>query len=398
MSASNTDDGSDDVPHHHYHATKRKAYGSQQEVAEAWADGAFPTHNVGRRGRAELYSSPNFRGFQHPDGTGRLMHYGTREAIRTHNGLIIANQQCWSRGFAHCSPPRDRDATLPLSAIESLSDRRDDVFDIVEVRSDNAYTLAVIDGEDGRYGVVMGRDPSIIDGARNFAFRVDAAGVEVAQQAGVDGLASDLLTPLDVQTSDLPVVNSREYTKSRLSDPELQAHIAAGGKVRDSQSRWRDRKVNPQHFRADLQGEVIVRHGEWFFIPTAWSGDVPEVGMDYAEERLGSHYAAGRHEQRSPLPKSCLDCGAVAGLGADYSVDEAGRTDAALHVDADGEVSCNVCGADVPRNIYVRGEVRHRGGDHNAVNLGETWHRAVTHDRDVMTYSTSGGGGRVGWD
>lgn len=409
MSTNTTDaSGQSDVPHPRYHATKRKAYGSQRDVAEAWADGAYPTHNVmsvegaygvpsvarrdaretGASRAAELYSSENFRGYQFDNGAGTLVHYSTREAIRTPEGLVISNKQCWATGFASCATPRDTDGSLPLSAVEELVDDEDSVFDVVDVIEPDGFgshgRVAVIDGESERYGIALGTDPSIINGDRSFAFRLSTGETRLAERSGGAHVIRAALTPADVRHSDLEVVDSRDFSKSRLNSDERRAHVAAGGKMRESRSRWRDRELNPQRFRADLQGRVIVRHGEWFFIPTD-RDDVPPVGASYAEERLGSHYAARHGGQRSPLPDHCRACGATARV---VSGPEGGREDAELHVNSDGSVTCNVCGADVPRDIYVRGEIRHRDNDHNAVNLGERWHRAVTHDRDVLVYRT----------
>lgn len=48
---------------------------------------------------------------------GILTHYSTIEAIRTNDGKIISNRQCWSRGFAKCSLPKNVYASMDLTAL-----------------------------------------------------------------------------------------------------------------------------------------------------------------------------------------------------------------------------------------------------------------------------------------
>jgi len=35
--------------------------------------------------------------------------------------------------------------------------------------------------------------------------------------------------------------------------------------------------------------------------------------------------------------------------------------------------------------VLIRGTLRHRDDDHYVENVGEDWHRALTHDMDVYT-------------
>lgn len=385
MSQSQTDNG-DDVPHPSYTASARKAYGSQQGCADAWAEGKFPTHNMTMGGGAKLYSSPNFEGIQYPDGRGKLMHYRTREAIRTRNGLVVSNEQCWSAGFAHCSAPRSADATLPLSALESFLDDEHDVYDVERVVKDGLHRVAVLDG----YGVAFGRDSSAVLGTHPFAFRVSPDEIELAEEIGVEAMIDQVLTPDAVEASGLDVVDSSEFTRTKHYNDEkheamIGAHKDAGGETSMIETgRWRDDYEGiAQHFRADLRGEVVVRQGDQFFIPTA-RDDVPDEGRDVAADRMGSHRPLRRGGGRSPIPRECEHCGA-----------------SNFDMLADGEVSCRQCGSDVDRHVYAHGEIIHADNDHNAINLGEIWHLVVTHGRDVLTYRTGsphGHGGGGGWD
>lgn len=70
-----------------------------------------------------------------------LWHYRTRKAIRSRNGLIISNEQCWSRGFAHCSTPRRTDGLAALSIVEQLADREHDAHDITQIRQHGDYRV-----------------------------------------------------------------------------------------------------------------------------------------------------------------------------------------------------------------------------------------------------------------
>jgi len=434
-----TTDSDSDVPITNYDQidyseTSRKSYPNQQAVADAWAGGKYPSHNVGPQGAVLYTGTPdtdnhpysrgrysrsrgansgvwsdsgargtrcNFYGVQHDDGSGTLWHYNTREAIRTSDNTVILNQQCWSTGFAHCSHPEEWDFRVPFDAVEEHLDANDTVFDIegvlgqpetslrqtyddtlqVYTRKRARGSVVIINGEDESYGIYVGRDASIINGPSSFTFTLSAS--EVADlDSATDAL--DLLTPEAVNQSDMEVVDSSEFTKTRLDESEREAHLNAGGNLSSSNSRWRDEKINRQHYRADLRGNVIVRQGEWFLIPTGMTedDDVPEQGTQEAQKILDSHRASRFHGARQPLPSECPNCGA-----------------SSIHVECAGDCSCIECGHWFDRPIFVRGMVRHTSNDHNAIGLGDEWHRAIQHSRDVLTYdpnpSTGGGGG---WD
>lgn len=348
------------VPHERYTATKRACYGKQQDVADAWADGKYPTHNGG-----VLYSSPNFTGYQFKNGTGRLMHYSTREAIRTRNGLILSNGQCWSAGFAHCSTPKNTDGTVPLSAVESEMDSEHNAYDITRVDTTSKGTIVEIDN--GAYGFAIGRDNSIKNGSRNFIFRLTPEEIAVI----TPGMFRELLLPDEVATSTKKIVDSREYTKTRLNEHEQQRHEAAGGKLTETERKYGEpRMLNRQYFRADLQKYAIVRQGEWFFIP------VREWDMDFSITE--------------GVPRECASC---AGTSFDVTFtetvcNECGHVHALIESDPDRRLGNHRPRDSVYVNgdTYVRGMVKHSNGDHHGINLGERWHKAVTHDRDVRIF------------
>jgi hypothetical protein len=340
-------------------------------VARAWAEGKYPTHNEGR-----LYSSPNFKGQQHPDGAGTLWHYRTREAIRTVSGLIINNAQCWSTGFAHCSPAPGADYRLPLSAIEAhMSDSRrctgrrrirrtgsTDAYDITNVKSEadprtgayGRWHIVLIDGHEGAVGV--GHDRTARNGGR---FTVDLLPfvVEYAEAEGVRAAIVEYLRPDDVSTamrgteafpSGLPVITSDEYRKHDLTDEEAEAHREAGGKTSVKKYWYRsDRTVNYQFCRADLQGSVIVRQGEYFFVPRP---SVDPIKLPGAEK---IHWALGSHKHKRAAVQTESPTGKSRGT-----------------------------------RLFIRCRVGHTRRDHHMIDLGDTWHEVFESPVDVHQINT----------
>jgi len=119
-----------------YEETTR-ATGNQQWVADHWAAGELPIHSTSGQTVTLYTSSGNFTGYQYTDGHGKLEHYSTVEAIRTRSGLVISNNQCYSKGWAHCSVPRDRDGNYPLTGLQDeLRTEDEDIYDIVEINDD----------------------------------------------------------------------------------------------------------------------------------------------------------------------------------------------------------------------------------------------------------------------
>lgn len=415
--------GNNDVPEL-YDSTDRKSYDSQADCISAWEDMQWASHNehesfsrtalqsnvrntIEPTRISELYSSENFRAYQFKNGAGVVMHYSTREAIRLVDGTVISNSQCWSEGFAHCTSPSDKDAVLPLQAIEAHLDDDDSVWNITDIvgqpetrtndYTGNTYeshkvenTAVKIDGADNPYWVLLGRDPSIKEGNSRFTMRVSDSPFarNLVGPNGVSEYIERNLKPIEVAESGYEVVSSDEYTKTRLTENERTRHKQAGGNLGEPQSRWRDEPVNYQHYRANLQGKRIVRQGEWFFIPRP-NENPRNTGTHAGSEILDNHTAVRHDSPRVPLPTACPYC-------ESQSFD--------LGDSETREVICNECGNKWEQPIYVRGEVKHENGDHDSINLGETWHEAVTHDRAVRVYDpepTKGSHarrGRARWD
>ncbi len=396
--------------------TGKKCYGTQREVCNAWLEMVFPAHNFyapkryndeeprWQAGNAELYtwsanrngwwrSGPrsteqvkNFRGIQRPNGSGRLVHYDTTAAIRTKNGLIINNQQNWATGFAHQTEPRawERDYVLPLDGIEDLTESGESLYDIVDVLADNESIKENWSGKKYRHiptdepklvllasgdAICIGRDSTASDYNQSFfGFRVEA-----------DELASFRTVAEVIEL--------------------LKPDFVAAMEQRGLEIYERDGKTD---------GNRIVRQGEWFLVPveddfddsnlriekvladayrkrktTTWEDGerkteyVRRLNRTFTDSDLGSHIP---RDKATELPTECGECG-----GSSFEMDE------------QGQVDCDDCGHQFS-TIYVRGTFRHIRGEHGIVNLGEKWHKAVTHDRDVMVFDTSAGTGTGGWD
>jgi hypothetical protein len=163
--------------------------------------------------------------------------------------------------------------------------------------------------------------------------------------------------------------------------------------VREAEREGMEIRERPPNQWGVRNGETIYRQGEWFFLPTDKSTrDLGTVEKPYSDlylarkrwaRRRTEHPVTGRHIPRDfarPLPRECDTCG-----------------ESSFAMDNDGEVTCEVCG-EGDHGVYVRGTVRHAGGDHPIYNLRERWFRAVRHDRDVMVFDMSAGRGSGGWD
>ncbi len=327
-------DVTDEVPHNRYTKTNKTVYGSQHDVAKAWSDGKYPSDDGGTA--VVRNSSDNFRGVQRPDGSGVLRHYRTIEAIRTVDGTVISNKQCWARGFAHCTTPPGVDHYLPLTTINNEMDRDHrlrDISDVIESDDGKEYVVHV-DGMDGAFYV--GRDNSIIDGSRTMVIRLNSDQTHFMPSQVTD----ELLTPAPVRESDLDVVDSKEYTKTRFKDPSDEVKELEG-LTKKSRRYGSDYFMNYKQYRDQFQGSRIVRQGEYFFIPA------PDFkpGHESSPSELLSGYDAnkvlGNHQVKR---------------------DEVWRVDGTL---------------------YVRGAIGHKHKDHNQINLGDVWHRVATHDVDV---------------
>ena len=395
--------------------TGRACYNTQQELCDAWLDMTFPAHNFNaskgyrddeptwQTGDAELYTwsstsggwwrqrrgdpVKNFRGIQRPDGTGRLVHYSTTAAIRTKNGLVITNQQNWAGGWAQVTEPRawERDYELPLDGIEDLLESGESLYDIVDVVCDEESWL---ENWNGRKFRSVPRDaPKLVLLASGDAICI-----------GRDSTASDRnqsFFGFRVEADELASLRSAKEAIELLKPDFVAAMEQKGLEIYE-----RDGKTD---------GKRIVRQGEWFLVPvpkdfdesnlkvekvyseafrrrkvTKWEDGerkteyVKRLNRNFEDDDLGSHIPREKGRQ---LPTDCDECG-----GSSFEMDD------------QGQVDCLDCGHEFS-TLFVRGTFRHIRNEHSIVNLGEKWHMAVCHDRDVMVFDTSAGTGTGGgWD
>jgi hypothetical protein len=277
------------------------------------------------------------------------------------------------------------DGTLPLTTLSEVLEGTG-LFDLValetEAYPEGTWKVAYFDtsGLARRNGqppkteaAIVGRDPSSLSGGR---FVLPLSEEEVASVAArlsigrIRETAKELLRPEAVKRAlkrrglevvPLVPLPLSEYRATRLSEEDLKAHKEAGGRTSTVDRGWGEPyEANLQFFRADLQGDVVVRQGDWFFLP------VPE-GLDLKsdlEVKRASSVDPGR------LRRDVPDLGA-------HLMDR-----------GDPLVSSGDC-------LFVRGLIRHARKDHHAVHLGDRWHRAVQADRQAVTapYGGRSGGG-----
>lgn len=148
---------------------------------------------------------------------------------------------------------------------------------------------------------------------------------------------ADIVAPPAVLASEMPVVTSTDY---RSSDRE-PAHV--GG-----------------YYDEEQLGDVIIRQGEWYFVPT----ELDNVGDDEIRKVLSEY-----REQSSTY-----------GVTQELPDNPLGSHVARDVVERDGEV-------------YVRGTVRHLDNEHTMFNVRERWHRVLENTADMFVFDD--GGGRV---
>lgn len=126
-----------------------------------------------------------------------------------------------------------------------------------------------------------------------------------------------------------------------------------------------------------MLGRKIIRHGDWFFVPVNGDFDPEITAKSVAREKMGNHSPSREDGVTYPYPRetTCVHAGPI-------------------HIDNDGETSCDKCNTEVPRNIYVNGQIKHDDGDHDTINLKDQWHLAVENGADVLMFSKNPGSGR----
>lgn len=367
--------------HPDYEVSGKAVYASQTEVAKAWREMKFPAHEMTRGNNAAMWNSgQSMMGRQNVDGSGRLMHHRTIAAIRTHNGLVINNDEDWAVGrYSYVSPAPRAHGELPLTSLDGFLQRGERLEDIMGIRAGSGVKL--VEFSQG-FGYVIGRDKTANVTRENtgrFAFRLDP---EEMENIRVMEDALDLLTPTEVREAEAEGMSVYE------GRPSL----------------WALRR-----------GNQIIRQGEWFFIPMDEDFEPEDVPIfkplsqgvltktvDDVEQAPAS-FPAGNYEPTK----------VGAGLGirdTDTGVTYYDGQILPLSFGFNHSPASALLGRHVPRDFapiydddgetviggYVRGTVRHTWGDHPMINLRERWHRVVTHGREVASLARQGG--RRRWD
>jgi len=139
-----------------------------------------------------------------------------------------------------------------------------------------------------------------------------------------------------------------------------------------------------------------VRQGEWWFLKTddspgskVFKGGLGEkpYGVSPLQSHVPRDYAFGVREEEvfDRMRRVCP-----------FLAEEIDELDELLYqvsnnmlqwgyASSEGLVSLRELVEQVFDGVYVRGTVRHRDGEHGMVSLGEQWHRALTHGRDVYS-------------
>lgn len=350
----------------HFKQSRRRQY----EVARDWIAGVYPNNERSDR-PAGQFGTSSTEAYQYDDGTGRIRWNRQTEAVRTVTGLVLINSELNSGGgfgsnhsSHHISrTARDNDFEthrVPFPFLDGVIDEQTDAsrrrspgdkwhYDrIVHVHDDGDGTLyTYAHGEQ----IYVGRD-STAHGSGRFGFAIQEA-APVPEPAR----ALDLLLPHDVR-------------------------------------------------QAQAAGAEIPRQGEWFFVPEQYasekrSGSVQKPGVaerPYGYSPLDSHvprdWATSKndeqviedfigHEDTEFTDSYDLD-ELLEGPQQVVEFYATGR----LHYES--SLTWDQLQNDVLGGVWVRGTVRHDDRDHYVENLGDEWHKAVTHDYDVVTQDDVG--------
>lgn len=148
------------------------------------------------------------------------------------------------------------------------------------------------------------------------------------------------------------------------------------------------------------EGWLPDRHGEWWLLPTdmrpAGSVFTPGVASEpYGPSPLGNHvpreYGFRVSDQRfmADFRERCPSAPATLGTPAEV-LEWAYRQTKKAEPPADAPQWANI--REIAGEVLVRGTIRHREDDHFVENMGEQWHKAVTHRIEVYTSDAIGEG------
>lgn len=350
------------VPDPRYEPTDAVGAESAGDVVDAWLRGLYP---LGDDEDGVIRTEINYYAAQHDDGSGVFMSpRGTAVyAVRLADGTVIGNE---SRGTMWPWDATTQDvpsayAEVPFRFVGHVATEQSDLNtvdpDSILARGlDDDETL--VEGDDFMRELA---DADVLDAdhAEEGVLLTHESGVQV--YIGWDSTAypdNDLFgfVPFD-GTEGTPVPSAADAL-------DLLKPFAAAAR----------------------EDDMVTRQGEWFLVPTddhPGSGPCkPGVGSrPYGGSPLESHvpreYALGvsagtflqRVHEAFDVPADIRN--------VQPFFDWLHAQDAASELFEEAR--------DLAEGVYVRGTVRHRGNEHYLANVGEEWHRAVTHDREVMT-------------
>lgn len=374
-------------------------------------------------GKRVTDSVTNFSAYQYADGSGEIEHYSTTEAIRTRSGHIISNSQCFSQGRAHCSTPSDTRWNLPLTGLQEVLDGDElSVYDIEEVLYDeeSIYISGDYDSETGEwdYSDADVRRSGAASEATKVAVLRDGSGLAIVH----DSTASNYHEQTVVFRLEPDMVDSlrraEDVVETLLKPMEVSEYEAQHDQTVVPADEFQFSNGASGYYDAERLGDVVVRQGEWYFIP-APEGFEPD-GAIYKNYH-GSWVVPESKEFSTVdgVPGSCLRCentsfevddvAAVCGDCGHAHVDTPLDRETVEWLNEEG-LATGIPGDDAlgnhrPREVavhdgalYVRGSIRHLNSEHSMINLRDRWHKAVENTLDgvVLDTSTPDGSGRSG--
>ena len=161
---------------------------NQDHVATLFKKGVFGKHtkkiNFSWSRSANYYSESNESRIKEGKlvKAGKLIHYSTTEGIRTFDGQVIENIQCWSAGWAKCSLS-GADYHLPISTLETIYQDKD-LLDLKVIQESESLQATLFKVKDDY--LVYGND--LIDHSR-YLVKIPTSAESVQQ-------ALDSLKPL----------------------------------------------------------------------------------------------------------------------------------------------------------------------------------------------------------
>jgi hypothetical protein len=315
--------------------------------------------------------SDNFR-----SENGILIHYRTIQSIRLKDGTVINNAQCWSRGFAHCSTPRNAKFSMDLSTLSAIVGRYDNAItniNILEHDDENDRTLFnyVNNDKTMRYFLNAGNEGNrrrnnrfiveLIKPCNTIAEALDSMKPREARLAEAQGLKVQrqgelFFIPLSNQINPLQITDTEKREKSQVTVFYGECkHCGIKTEDFDSEDDWR-----------------IDQHPQFY----SWRQHRTNPKIQKAIKCYSSH----KEPDKLMVTKS-----KVKGKFSAFPIIEVTQNNRRFDY--------NHMATEVGKQFgftTARGIVRHRNNDHPKVYLGNQWHYVVP---NLVTQALSTDGG-----